>query len=144
MKIRQKLILGFVGIASLVGIVGIMCVNTSQRALQKSIGESSVALAVETMDKIDRHIYHTIEEFQAYCSDLILQEIVAKSNREFQNIENPQEYIDKKDYEWIAAKKGTAIPLLQELMNNRLSKELRERIGFHKKNTDIKFSAKSL
>ena len=133
MKIRQKLILGFVGIASLVGIVGIMCVNKSQRALQNSIGESSVALAVETMDKIDRHIYHTIEEFQAYCSDLILQEIVAKSNREFQNIENLQEYIDKKDYEWIAAKKGTAIPLLRELMNNRLSKELRERIGFHEK-----------
>ncbi len=133
MKIRQKLILGFVGIASLVGIVGIMCVNASQRALQKSIGESSVALAVETMDKIDRHIYHTIEDFQAYRSDLILQEIVAKSNREFQNIENLQEYIDKKDYEWIAAKKGTAIPLLQELMNNRLSKELKEKIGFHQK-----------
>ena len=133
MKIRQKLILGFVGIASLVGVAGIMCVNTSQRALQKSIGESSLALAVETMDKIDRHIYHTIEEFQAYCSDLILQEIVAQSNREFQNIENPQEYIDKKDYEWIAANKGTAIPLLQELMNNRLSKELKEKIGFHQK-----------
>ena len=131
MKIRQKLILGFVGIASLVGVVGIMCVNTSQRALQKSIGESSVALAVETMDKIDRHIYHTIEEFQAYCSDLILQEIIAKSNREFQNIENIREYIDKKDTEWISAKKGTSIPLLQELTDNILSKELKEKIGFH-------------
>jgi len=131
MKIRQKLILGFVGIASLVGVVGIMCVNTSQRALQKSIGDNSVALAVETMDKIDRHIYHTIEEFQAYCSDLILREIVAKSNREFQNIENLQEYINKNDAEWISARKGTAIPLLRELTNNRLSKELREKIGFH-------------
>jgi len=133
MKIRQKLILGFVGIASLVGVVGIMCVNTSQRALQKSIGESSVALAVETMDKIDRHIYHTIEEFQAYCSDLILQETVAESNREFQNIENLQQYIDKKDSEWISAKKGTTIPLLRELMNKRLSKELRKIMGFHEK-----------
>ncbi len=88
MKIRQKLILGFVGIASLVGVAGIMCVNTSQRALQKSIGESSVALAVETMDKIDRNIYHTIEEFQAYCNDLVLQETIAKSNREFEKLEN--------------------------------------------------------
>ncbi len=96
MKIRQKLILGFVGIASLVGVVGIMCVNTSQRALQKSIGESSVALAVETMDKIDRNIYYTIEEFQAYCSNLMLQDTVAKSNREFEKLENLQKYIDEK------------------------------------------------
>ena len=131
MKIRQKLILGFVGIASLVGVVGIMCVNTSQRALQKSIGESSVALAVETIDKIDRNIYYTIEEFQAYCSDLILQETIAKSNREFEKLENLQNYINEKNSEWISAEKGTATPLMQELLNNKLSEELREKIRFH-------------
>jgi len=133
MKIRQKLILGFVGIASLVGIVGIMCVNTSQRALQKSIGESSVALAVETMDKIDRNIYYTIEEFQAYCSDLVLQETIAESNREFEKLENLQKYIDEQNNEWISAEKGTTTPLMQELLNNKLSEELREKIGFHEK-----------
>jgi len=130
MKIRQKLILGFVGIASMVGVVGIMCVNTSQRALQKSIGESSVALAVETMDKIDRHIYHTIEEFQAYCSDLVLQETVEKSNREFEKLENLQEYIDEQNNEWISEQKATT-PLIRELLNNKLSEELREKIGYH-------------
>ena len=132
MKIRQKLILGFVGIASLVGVAGIMCVNTSQRALQKSIGESSVALAVETMDKIDRNIYYTIEEFQAYCSNLVLQENVAKSNLEFEKLENLQEYIDEQNNEWISAEKGTTTPLIEELLNNKLSEELREKIGFHK------------
>lgn len=131
MKIRQKLILGFVGIASLVGVVGIMCVNTSQRALQKSIGESSVALAVETMDKIDRNIYYTIEEFQAYCNDLVLLETIAKSNREFEKLENLQEYIDGKNNEWISAQKETTTPLMRELLNNELSEELREKIGFH-------------
>ncbi|MFC1793429.1 PAS domain S-box protein [Planctomycetota bacterium] len=137
MKIRQKLILGFVGIASLVGVAGIMCVNTSQRALQKSIGESSVALAVETMDKIDRNIYYTIEEFQAYCSDLILQETVAKSNQEFEKLENPQKYIDEKNNEWISAQKVTT-PLMQELLNNELSEELREKIGFHEEKHEYK------
>ena len=133
MKIRQKLILGFAGIASLVGVVGIMCVNTSQRALQKSIGESSVALAVETMDKIDRNIYYTIEEFQAYCSDLVLQETIAKSNLEFEKLENLQEYIDEQNNEWISAEKGTTTPLMEELLNNKLSEELREKIRFHEK-----------
>ncbi|MGB2863168.1 MAG: PAS domain S-box protein [Sedimentisphaerales bacterium] len=131
MKIRQKLILGFAGIASLVGVVGIMCVNTSQRALQKSIGESSVALAVETMDKIDRNIFYTIVEFQAYCSDLVLQETIAKSNREFEKLENLQKYIDEKNNEWISAQKAATTPLMQELLNNKLSEELREKIGFH-------------
>ena len=131
MKIRQKLILGFVGIALLVGVVGIMCVNTSQRALQKSIGESCVALAVETMDKIDRNIYYTIEEFQAYCSDLVLQETIAKSNREFEKLENLQKYILEKDNEWISAQKETTTPLMRELLNNKLSEELREKIEYH-------------
>jgi len=133
MKIRQKLILGFVGIASLVGIVGIMCVNTSQKALQKYIGESSIALAVETMDKIDRNIYYTIEDFQAYCSDLVLQETIAKSNREFEILENLQEYIDEKNIEWISAEKETTTPLMQELLNNKLSEELREKSKFHER-----------
>ena len=131
MKIRQKLILGFAGIASLVGVVGIMCVNTSQRALQKSIGESSVALAVETIDKIDRHIYHTIEEFQIYCSDLVFQETVAKSNQEFEKLQNFQKHIDEKNNEWISARTGTTTALMQELLNNKLSEELREKIRFH-------------
>lgn len=138
MKIRQKLILGFAGIASLVGAVGIMCVNTSQRALQKSIGESSVALAVETMDKIDRNIYYTIVEFQAYCSDLLLQETIAKSNQEFEKLENLQKYIDEQNNEWISAEKGTTTPLMQELLNNKLSEELREKIGFHEKKRGYK------
>ncbi len=131
MKIRQKLILGFVGIASLVGVVGIMCVNTSQRALQKSIGENSVTLAVETMDKIDRHIYHTIEDFQAYCTSLLLQQTVAQSNRVFEKLQDLQEYIDERNNEWISVQKTATTPLIKELFNNKLSEELRERIAFH-------------
>ncbi|MBN2594272.1 MAG: PAS domain S-box protein [Sedimentisphaerales bacterium] len=132
MKIRQKLILGFVGIASLVGVVGIICINVSQKALQKSIGESSVTLADETMDKIDRNIYYIIKEFQGFCSDLILKETIAKSNQEFEELENLQKYIYEQNNEWISAEKGTTTPLMRELLNNKLSEELREKIRFHK------------
>ncbi len=133
MRIGQKLTWGFVGIASLVVIVGSVCIYTSQIELQKAIGNNSVMLAQETLDKIDREIYHTIEEFQIYSKDLILQKAVAKSNREFEKLENVQEYIDKKDREWVSAQKGTTTPLMQELMNNELSKELRERPEFFQK-----------
>ncbi len=115
-----------------------MCVNTSQRALQKSIGESSVALAVETMDKIDRNIYYTIEEFQAYCCDLVLQETIAESNREFEKLENLQKYIDEQNNEWISAQKAATTPLMQELLNNKLSEELKEKTGFHEEKQGYK------
>lgn len=131
MKISQKLILGFAGTALLIGVVGYISVNTSQRELQKNIGESSVLLATEILDKIDRSIYSRIEEFQSYAKDLILQEVVVKSNQEFDQLYNIQAYIDEKDAEWISAPKETLTPFMQELINNRLSEELIEKIEFY-------------
>ena len=51
MRIGQKLILGFVGIALLIGVVGYVSVNEGQKALQTAIGKSSIMLAEEILDK---------------------------------------------------------------------------------------------
>ncbi|MCP4612251.1 MAG: HAMP domain-containing protein [Planctomycetes bacterium] len=131
MKIKEKLILGFVGIASLVGVIGYICVYTSQRSLQKTIGENSVTLAIETIDKIDRALGYTIEDFQAYSKSLLLQKAVTKSNQDFDKLDNIQDYIDNKDREWISAQEETTISLSQELMNNELSEELKKKIEFY-------------
>ena len=117
MKINQKLILGFLIVALLIGVVGYISVNISQKALQNAIGENSVLLAEESLDKIDRSIYNRIEEFQAYSRDLILQDAVVKSNQEFEKLGNIQEYIDKKDKEWISTPKEEITPFMQELIN---------------------------
>tara|TARA_Y100000294_G_scaffold133003_1_gene125554 strand:- start:173 stop:334 length:162 start_codon:yes stop_codon:yes gene_type:complete len=53
MKIGLKLFLGFFSIVLLVVLVGYFSSNTSQKALQKSIEENTLTLAVETLDKID-------------------------------------------------------------------------------------------
>ena len=74
MKIRLKLFLGFLSIAFLVMLAGYFSSNTSQKALQRSIEENTLTLAVETLDKIDRNIFNRIEGFQAYSTDLIIQE----------------------------------------------------------------------
>jgi len=141
MKIKEKLILGFVGIASLVGAIGYICIFTSQRALQKTIGENSVTLAIETIDKIDRALGHTIEDFQAYSTSLLLQKTVTKSNQEFDNLENIQDYIDKQDRKWVSKQKGATISLSQELMNNELSEELRKKIEFYQEKYGYKVFA---
>ncbi len=133
MKIRQKLVIGFAGTASLVAIAGLICLNTSQKALQESIGDSSVKLAVATIDTIDRQIYHALEEFQIYSTDLILQEYIADSNRKFNELPNIERYIDEKEAEWLATPEKTNTSLFAELLNNPLSEELREKVDFHRK-----------
>jgi signal transduction histidine kinase len=130
MRIGQKLTWGFVGIASLVVIVGYVCVYTSQIELQKAIGKNSIMLAQETLDKIDRNIYNQIERWISYAySNTRLHEIVAKSNQEFENLSDRQEYINKIDRDW---KDDRNTPLIQELLNNELSKRLRKRTEFYR------------
>ncbi|MFH1683000.1 MAG: hypothetical protein ABIA37_04345, partial [Candidatus Woesearchaeota archaeon] len=131
MKLNYLLISGFLVIALLVGVVGYTSVTQSKKILQKEIGEGSVLLAQETVDKIDRNILHRIEEFQAYSKDLSLQEAIIKSNQEFAAILDVQKYIDQKDQEWISVPGEEITPFMQELMSNELSEELREKIEFY-------------
>ncbi|MBC8473528.1 MAG: HAMP domain-containing protein [Candidatus Omnitrophica bacterium] len=131
MKIGRKLILGFFSVAVLVGSVGYIVVDTAQRSLKKNIGESSVGLAVETIDKIDRHIYSRIEEFQVYSKDLLLQNIVVESNNLFEELDDIQAYITEKNKEWISVDKNIVTPFMQGLMDNELSRELKEKIDFY-------------
>ena len=131
MKIGQKLILGFVSVASLIGVAGYICLDASQKALQKTIGKSSSKLAQETIDKVDRSIFNRVEEFQAYHRDLILQEAVEKSNQGFEKLDGIQSYIEQKDKEWTSVPKETLTDFMQELINNRLSDELRNWLKFY-------------
>ncbi len=130
MKIKQKLILAFASFALLIWVVGHLAVNTSQKALRKSIGESSVFLAAEILDKIDRNLYNKIERFQSF-QDPSLQETIIKSNQEFENSDDIQEYIDEKDKEWTAAPEETVTPFMKDLISNELSKALRKRAKFY-------------
>lgn len=131
MKIGQKLILGFVGIALLIEIVGYICLNASQKALQESIAESSASLAAATLDRIDRGIYSRIKEFQSYSEDSVLQKVTEESNEKFEKLDDIQSYIEQKDKEWTSAPKETVTAFMQELISNRLSEELRRRRKFY-------------
>ena len=126
------MVLGFLAVSLLVGVIGYICVNTSQKALQKAIGESSVSLAVEVLSAIDRGIYNRIEEFQAYTEDLESQKIVIESNEEFEGLGDIQDYINKKDAEWTSAPLEEISPFMEELMGNELTRELREKFKFYK------------
>lgn len=131
MKIGLKLILGFSLVILSLVVVGYFSITTSQKELQKSIGEGSVSLAVNILDKIDRDIHNRIEDSQQYSRRLMVQQAVLKSNQEFEKLDNIQDFISKKDQEWTSAPKEEITPFMQELINNQLSNELRKKINFY-------------
>lgn len=124
---KQKLILGFLVVAMLVAVLGYLSVSVSQKALYKHIGESSAALTAEILSNIDQTIYMRIEQVQAYATDTVLKETLVNSNREFEKLDNVQEYIAEADQRWRTAEEET--PFMRELINNELSKEIRNVFG---------------
>lgn len=131
MKISQKLILGFISIALLITVVGYISVNASQEALQKTIGDASSLLATTMLEHIDRSICNRIEFVQSTTKDLITQRVVLESNREFEKLNDIQSCIDTRDREWISTSKEEKTVFMQELINNELSEELREKMDFY-------------
>ena len=131
MKISHKLTFGFVSVALLVTVVGYISINASQKALKESIGEQSSALASEMLKNIDKSIYTRIESFQEYSKDSITQQIISISNKEFENFDDIQAYLNEKDGQWTSTPKQEVTPFMQGLIDNELSKELREKLSFY-------------
>ncbi|MHC4110138.1 MAG: HAMP domain-containing protein, partial [Planctomycetota bacterium] len=131
MKISQKLTLGFMGIALLVAVVGYISVNASQKALQRSIGQTSTAFAATILDQIDRSIYNRVEAFQEYCKNSLTQRLVLESNGKFENLDNIESYINQQDTEWVSTSKETVTHFMKELIENDLSEELRRLMYFY-------------
>ncbi len=128
MKIIHRLVLGYAVVTLLICFVGYFAIDASQKVLQESIGENSTLLARETIDKVDRNIHHRIEEMQAHSRDLILQRSAAESNQEFEKLDNIQEYIDKRDKEWVSAPEGKPTRFMREVIGNELLQELRRKL----------------
>jgi len=135
LKLRTKIIIWFLIIILLIISIGYSLVgNLAQNVLKKSIGENSVILAQEILDKIDRGTYYRIERWMLYVhTNPRLHEAIAESNQEFENMENRQEYIDQVDKDWI---EGKNVELVQEMLNSELSKRLGKRTKFYEERDD--------
>ena len=133
MKIRQKLLLGVLGVVLLFGIVGYVSVYKSQKSLERSIRRASMVLVQEALDKIDRDTYFRIEEMLFLSRGRKIQEVVIQSNQEFDQMSDRQAYINKKDKEWVSASKDVVTPFMQHLFDIEVSQELWKKMEFYKK-----------
>ncbi|MBN1272559.1 MAG: HAMP domain-containing protein [Candidatus Aminicenantes bacterium] len=125
MKIKYKLILGFSLVALCVAVVGHMSLRRSQNALQRIIGDESSVLADNILDKINRDIAQRIENLRIFSRNLADETLLIRSNREFENMEDVHNYLNAKDEEWRSAAEGEITPFMDNLINNGLSKKIR-------------------
>jgi len=138
LKIRTKLIIGFVVVALLVGVVGYISVRTSQKALQESIGEGSVSLVIEILDVIDSELAGRISLSKEISGDKIIQDIVIASNQEFEQLDDIEKYIDAQESAWRAAPQEEITPFMKEIIDNQASQGLRKKINNFEKNAGYK------
>ncbi|MBN2019465.1 MAG: PAS domain S-box protein [Sedimentisphaerales bacterium] len=123
MKIGYKLLLGLVGLTLLIVAVGYTSLFTSQTMLEKAIGESSVAFARQVLNSIDRKIQYRIEDIQALSTDDILCMIAAQSNARFENLPDPNAYIEQVESEW-TGEASELMPVMVQLNTNKASMRL--------------------
>lgn len=132
MKVIHKLLLVLFIIISLIGIVAGLSINFSRLALQESLIDSSKMLANEVLANIDMSIHKRLEETQVYSTDVMLLKTLEKSNAEFDRLDNIQVFIDKIDKAWASIPEDKKYPVIDKLIHNDLSIELRERREYYK------------
>ena len=132
MKIIHKLLLIFFCIALLILFVGHYSIRTNRKILEESITQNTLQITSEILSKIEINIQRRIEIFQEYSHDHLLQEAVKKSNQEFEKLGNIQEFINTQDREWTSTSKETITPFMESLMNNRIAREIKDKIRFYK------------
>jgi signal transduction histidine kinase len=120
------LILVFLIVALLIVVVGYIAVNSSQKQLQKTIGQKSITLATEKLDKIDRYIHGRLEQVQVYAKDLSFEGDLIQSNNNFDNLDDVKSHISKSDQQWVSASKDTLTDFMRRLIYSQLSEEIRQ------------------
>jgi len=123
--IGKKLLVGFIAVVLLMVVLAVYLTDVSQHSLQQAVGTHSILLAEEMLERINHDIYIKAEELQSHLKDELLQKTIRHSNRDFENLDNIQAYVDQKDQEWRQAPKDKVTPFMQALIHNKFSNNLR-------------------
>ena len=131
LKIRTRIIIGFLIVVFSIGIGGYISIIISQDYFKDLIGENAVFWSQQVIDNIDRNIENRIEEIENYTIDSILQKYVVDSNQEFEKLNDIQAYINEQDNIWKATSNNEITPFIKELITNELAEGMSEKVKFY-------------
>ncbi len=118
--------IGFLLVLVLMVSLSYYAIHKISDFMQDSIGEKTVFLAEEVMMGIEKRIFYLMDELRVdFRHHGTLQQSLKVSNAHFDSIQNVDEYLTRKDKEWIAAQ-DSVTPFMLTLINNTLANQLRE------------------
>lgn len=94
--------------------------------LINNITQNSEKLNAIMVNRIDSYATERLVDTINFASDLSFKIAANMSNTEFASMSNPDQYIDKTDAEWTAAKRQEITPFMKALIDNQYSSQLRE------------------
>jgi PAS domain S-box-containing protein len=109
----------------LIAGVAFYVASISERSLEETIQASSSARATAVMDEIDRLMHGRIAEWAVYSHSSLVRSTLDTSHREFAKLVKVDQFIDARDATWRATPDGTTTPLMDRLLNEPLSEDLR-------------------
>jgi signal transduction histidine kinase len=130
MKIGSKLIIAFLIVSALIGVIGMISSEISKNMLSDSIGNNSIEVAIQMLDKTDLSLQNNLDLFSMLSKEHMIQSNLIKSNEEFSKLDNIQKTIDILDDEWITFPSDQQSSLMIELINNELSDSFRSHQEF--------------
>lgn len=126
-SIKLRLPFGIMLCVTSLVVLMLYSVDVSQKSLKDSIGKSCVFLAAEVLKRINKDIYLRMEMIQMQTKGFLVRKTLSESNRAFDQAENMQNLIDQRDREWRSVQEDQTTSLMNELMGNVLSNDLRRK-----------------
>ena len=130
MKLGSKLIIAFLIVSALIGVIGMISSEISKNMLSDSIGNNSIEVAIQMLDRTDLSLENNLDLFSMLSKEHMTQSILIKSNEEFSKLDNIQKTIDVLDDEWITFPSDQQSSLMIKLINNELSDSFRSHQEF--------------
>jgi len=125
MKVKYKLPLSFIVVASLVWIVGLSAIIVSKSNLESTIAQYSTASLHRITHYVDKEIYSKVEYFLGRTHGAMIQNEVSKSNHEISQKSNPYDFIISRDKEWRKLSTDSTNQLMDLLSSNELTRSLK-------------------
>ena len=125
LRIRTAVILVFLLTTGLFMVMAIYSVTAGQDSIQQSVGQSSQLLAQDMAKFIEFVVSIKIDDLFDYSKTDIVQNAVLKSNQEFSELEDMQDYITQQEDDWKSVSEETITPFMQSLISNELSEDIR-------------------
>ena len=114
---------------------GAGCVPSSTIVIPSDIPNvEDIVISIENSDEKDKALSRDIDlltfkvtQLQELTKNHIIQQAIIDSNTKFQSMENVDQYILEKDKEWINTPKNQISPFMGALIENNISKILKEK-----------------